>query len=131
MIDTGIIITGCIGIVTTMMSSWATWFFSRKKYNSEVNTNEIENLKKSLEFYEKIVKDNTKQLELYIDLVEDYRVEVYTLKGIINRLLNNSCLDNKCLAREFYTEEQIREILDGITPAKDRKDGTTAGEEIS
>ena len=125
MIDTGIIITGCVGVITTMVSSWATWFFSRKKYNSEVNTNEIENLKSSLEFYEKIVKENTKQLELYIELVENYRVEVYTLKGVINRLLNNSCLDNRCLAREYYTEEQIRDILDGITPCREKEDGTT------
>ena len=37
MIDLGILITGGIGLVTTIVSSWASWFFARKKYNSEVD----------------------------------------------------------------------------------------------
>ena len=111
MIDVGILITGAAGLVTTVVSGWTSWFFARKKYNTEVDSNEIENLKKSLEFYESIVKDNNKKLQFYIDLAEDNRIEVYRLKGVIHRLLNNSCLDNGCIKRKFYTEEQIREIL--------------------
>ena len=116
MIDVGILITGGIGLVTTVISGWTSWFFARKKYNTEVDSNEIENLKKSLEFYESIVKDNNKKLQFYIDLAENNRVEVYRLKGVIHRLLNNSCLDNGCIKRKFYTEEQIREILGEVAP---------------
>ena len=61
MIDVGILITGGIGLLTTIVSSWASYFFARKKYNTEVDSNEIENLKKSLEFYEEIVRDNNKK----------------------------------------------------------------------
>ena len=111
MMDVGILITGAVGLVTTVVSGWTSWFFARKKYNTEVDSNEIENLKKSLEFYESIVKDNNEKLQFYIDLAEDNRIEVYRLKGVIHRLLNNSCLDNDCIKRKFYTEEQIREIL--------------------
>lgn len=112
MIDWGIIITGAVGIVT----NFVTWFLARRKYNTEVDSNEIENLKKSLEFYENIVKDNNKKLAFYIDLAENNRVEVYRLNGVIHRLLNNSCLDNSCIKRQFYTEEQIRDILGEIAP---------------
>lgn len=112
MIDWGIIITGAVGIVT----NFVTWFLARRKYNTEVDSNEIENLKRSLEFYENIVKDNNKKLAFYIDLAENNRVEVYRLKGVIHRLLNNSCLDNSCIKRQFYTEEQIRDILGEIAP---------------
>lgn len=112
MIDWGIIITGAVGIVTNVV----TWFLARRKYNTEVDSNEIENLRKSLEFYENIVKDNNKKLAFYIDLAENNRVEVYRLKGVIHRLLNNSCLDNGCIKRQFYTEEQIRDILGEIAP---------------
>lgn len=127
MIDVGILITGAAGLATTIASGWTSWFFARKKYNTEVNSNEIENLKKSLEFYESIVKDNNKKLQFYIDLAENNRVEVYRLKGVIHRLLNNSCLDNGCIKREFYTEEQIREILGEITPhTEENKDETEA-----
>lgn len=116
MIDAGILITGAAGLTTTIVSGWTSWFFARKKYNTEVDSNEIENLKKSLEFYESIVKDNNKKLQFYIDLAENNRVEVYRLKGVIHRLLNNSCLDNGCIKRKFYTEEQIREILGELSP---------------
>ena len=127
MIDVGILITGAVGLVTTVVSGWISWFFARKKYNTEVDSNEIENLKKSLEFYESIVKDNNKKLQFYIDLAEDNRIEVYRLKGVIHRLLNNSCLDNGCIKRKFYTEEQIREILgDLVIHTEEDKDETEA-----
>ena len=127
MIDVGILITGTVGLVTTVVSGWTSWFFARKKYNTEVDSNEIENLKKSLEFYESIVKDNNKKLQFYIDLAEDNRIEVYRLKGVIHRLLNNSCLDNGCIKRKFYTEEQIREILGDLAiHTEEDKDETKA-----
>lgn len=127
MIDIGIIITGSIGIVTTIVSGWTSWFFARKKYYTEVDSNEIENLKKSLEFYENIVKDNNQKLQFYIDLAEENRVEVYRLKGVIHRLLNNSCLDNTCIKRQFYTEDQIKDILgEAIPHTKNNKNETKA-----
>ena len=139
MIDAGVLITGGIGLITTVVSGWTSWFFARKKYNTEVDSNEIENLKKSLEFYESIVKDNNKKLQFYIDLAENNRIEVYRLRGVIHRLLNNSCLDSGCIKRKFYTEEQIREILGEVVPyvrenkedkdikdIKDNKDETKA-----
>lgn len=116
MIDTDILITSGIGLVTTIVGSCTSWFFARRKYNAEVDSNEIENLRKSLEFYEDIVKDNNKKLQFYIGLSENNRIEVYRLKGVIHRLLNNSCLDNDCIKRKFYTEEQIRDILGEVAP---------------
>ena len=127
MIDVGILITGGVGLLTTIVSSWASYFFARKKYNTEVDSNEIENLKKSLQFYEEIVRDNNKKLQFYIDLAENNRIEVYRLKGVIHRLLNNSCLDNGCVKRKFYTEEQIRDILgEVVPPPKEDKNETKA-----
>ena len=127
MMDVGILITGAVGLATTVASGWTSWFFARKKYNTEVDSNEIENLKKSLEFYESIVKDNNKKLQFYIDLAEDNRIEVYRLKGVIHRLLNNSCLDNGCIKRKFYTDEQIREILGELAiHTEEDKDETEA-----
>ena len=127
MISEDVLITGGAGLITTIVSGWASWFFARRKYNTEVDSDEIENLRKSLEFYENIVKDNNKKLQFYIDLAEDNRIEVYRLKGVIHRLLNNSCLDGECIKRKFYTEDQIREILGDVTPhIEEDKDETKA-----
>ena len=122
MVDLGVIITGAIGLATTVVSGFSSWFFARRKYNTEVDSNEIKNLKDSLEFYESIVKDNNKKLQFYIDLAENNRVEVYRLKGIIHRLLNNSCLDDGCIKRKFYTEAQIREILGEVAPNQEENE---------
>lgn len=107
---------GIVTLGTNLATGIVTWLLARRKYNTEVDSNEIENLKKSLEFYEDIVRDNNRKLQFYIKLAEDNRVEVYRLKGIIPRLLNNSCLDNICTKRQFYTEDQIRNILGEVAP---------------
>lgn len=118
------LITGIVTLGTNLVTGIVTWLLARRKYNTEVDSNEIENLKKSLEFYEDIVRDNNRKLQFYIKLAEDNRVEVYRLKGIIHRLLNNSCLDNICTKRQFYTEDQIRDILGEVAPCteEDRKE---------
>lgn len=110
------LITGIVTLGTNLATGIVTWLLARRKYNTEVDSNEIENLKKSLEFYEDIVRDNNRKLQFYIKLAEDNRVEVYRLKGTIHRLLNNSCLDNICTKRQFYTEGQIRDILGEVAP---------------
>lgn len=110
------LIAGIVTLGTNLATGIVTWLLARRKYNTEVDSNEIENLKKSLEFYEDIVRDNNRKLQFYIKLAEDNRVEVYRLKGTIHRLLNNSCLDNICTKRQFYTEDQIRDILGEVAP---------------
>lgn len=127
MIDIGILITGGVGIITTAASSWISYFLTRKKYNTEVDSNEIKNLKDSLKFYEEIVKDNNEKLQFYIDLSKKNNIEVYRLKSIVHRLLNNSCLDGTCGKRQFYTEEQIRNILgETISPFQEEENETKA-----
>lgn len=63
MIDLGILITGGVGIITTVISGWTSWFFARRKYNSEVDNNLIENMQQSLEFYKKLSDDNKNRLD--------------------------------------------------------------------
>ena len=62
MINTEILITGGIGFISTIISGLATWFFTRKKYNSEVDNNLIQNMKESLDFYRKLSDDNRERL---------------------------------------------------------------------
>lgn len=104
-------LTAIIIAIVGVLSNVVTYFLSKKKYKSEVNTNEIENLKRSLEFYERIVQDNDKQLRFYINMAEENRIEVFRVKSIIYQMINNSCLHSVCKDRKPYTEEQIREIL--------------------
>lgn len=112
-LNTDVLITGIIGMVSTISTGWVSWFFARKKYNTEVEANEIENLKKSLDFYEKIIKDNNSKLQLYIEMTDKNNKEVYRLKSIVYKILNKSCLDSACIKRQFYTDREIADILQG------------------
>lgn len=57
-----VLITGCIGVITTIVSGWTSWFFARKKYNSEVDSQVIANMKESLDFYKSLSDDNKERL---------------------------------------------------------------------
>ncbi len=58
-----VLITGGIGILASIISSWTTWFYTRKKYNSEVDSQLILNMKESLEFYKALSDDNKDRLD--------------------------------------------------------------------
>ena len=94
MIDTGIIITGAVGIVTTIASSFVTWLFSRKKYNAEVSHDEIINMKESLEFYKDLSESNQRTLTEILNKSEELAnanikllIEVQNLKMQVSTLL--------------------------------------------
>nr|DAU83993.1 MAG TPA: hypothetical protein [Crassvirales sp.] len=110
------VLIALIGVVSTVTSSFVGWLLAKRKYKVSVDSNEIDNLRKSLEFYEKIVTDNNKKLDFYIKLAEDNRVEVYRLRGVVHKILVSSCLDGTCVKRVFYTDEQVREILGDTKP---------------
>jgi TRAP-type C4-dicarboxylate transport system substrate-binding protein len=105
MIDVSILITGGVGIVSTIGSGWASWFFTRKKYNSEVNHNVIENMETSLEFYKKLSDDNRARLEEMAERNKTLESEVQELRKQVLNLTMNICLDLTCERR--MRERQI------------------------
>lgn len=61
--DWSIVITAIVGVICTGLSSIITWLLSRRKYDTEVEHNNIDNMENSLEFYEKLSASNNKILE--------------------------------------------------------------------
>ena len=106
MIDIGILITGGIGLITTIVSGWTSWFFARKKYNSEVDNQLIKNMNESLEFYKKLSDDNRSRLEEVLkrnDELEkrDERLEeeVKQLRKQVFEIMAKICLNLECAVR--------------------------------
>lgn len=62
--------TSIIGVVCTGLSSLITWLFTRRKYNTEVEHNNIENMGGSLEFYERLSDSNNRILQEILDKYE-------------------------------------------------------------
>lgn len=120
---TEILITGGVGIVSSIISGWASWIFARKKYNSEVDGNLIENMQKSLEFYENLSDDNKDRLDKALEdnanlrqMVEELlkenkqlKKEIDTLKDQVIKITTTICTDLSCQIRsqDFSTLNMV------------------------
>lgn len=100
MIDPGILITGGVGIITTVISGWTSWFFARRKYNSEVDNNLIENMQQSLEFYKKLSDDNKDRLDEVLKRNAELEQEIKDLRKQMFSLMNSICIDLTCQLRK-------------------------------
>lgn len=100
MIDLGILITGGVGIMTTVISGWTSWFFARRKYNSEVDNNLIENMQQSLEFYKKLSDDNKNRLDEVLKRNAELEQEIRDLRRQMFSLMNSICTDLTCQLRK-------------------------------
>lgn len=100
MIDLGILITGGVGIITAVISGWTSWFFARRKYNSEVDNNLIENMQQSLEFYKKLSDDNKNRLDEVLERNAELEQEIRDLRKQMFSLMNSICTDLTCQLRK-------------------------------
>lgn len=99
------LITGGIGLLTTVVSAVTSWIFARKKYNSEVDHNLIENMENSLEFYKKLSDDNRTRLEEMAERNKILEAEIQELKKQMLNLTMNICMDLTCANR---VREQVK-----------------------
>ena len=119
MIEYDVLITGGVGLITSIVSSWATWFFARKKYNSEVDLNLVEKMEKSLEFYRSLSDDNKTRLEEITERNNELEKEVQELRKQVLNLTMNICMDLTCAHR-------IRETVRKYGKSKSRLDETVS-----
>lgn len=107
MIGLDVIITGVVGVITTIASGFTSWFFARKKYNSEVDNNLIKNMQESLDFYKKLSDDNKERLEEVLkrndkleEKNESLEKEINELKNQMFNLMSSICIDMTCQFRK-------------------------------
>ena len=110
-----VLITGILGIITSIISGWVSYFFTRKKYNSEVDLNLIEKMQGSLDFYAKLSEDNKRILDETLTKLEESEKrnnaledEIRELRNQMFTLMTQICTDLSCSARKAYTEKGKR-----------------------
>lgn len=115
MIDNGIVVTGFIGLISTIVGSWSSYFFTRKKYNSEVDLNLIDKMQKSLEFYMQLSEDNKHILEETLNKVNKLEErndilekENRELKNQMLTFMSQVCTELSCSARKNYIEKKSK-----------------------
>ena len=115
MIDNGILVTGFIGLISTIVGSWSSYFFTRKKYNSEVDLNLIDKMQKSLEFYMQLSEDNKHILEETLNKVNKLEErndilekENRELRNQMLTFMSQVCTELSCSARKNYIEKKSK-----------------------
>lgn len=89
------------GVITTITSGFASWFFAKRKYNAEVDNNLITNMQSSLEFYKSLADDNKQRLDDVLQENVNLRKEV----GEVSQ-------ENASLKQEV---KELRDMVDKLT----------------
>lgn len=119
MVDIQVIVTGIVGLITTVTSGWVSWLFAKKKYNAEVDSNLIENMQKSLDFYMKLSDDNKERLEEALKRNDILQDEIIKLRDQVNELTMSICYDMSCeLRKKKSTKKSTREDCNGANTGK-------------
>ena len=110
-----ILITGLIGLISSIVTGWASWFLTRKKYNAEVDQTLVQNMKASLDFYKQLSDDNRERLQEVLKRNDELEEEIKKLRDQMFSIMSQICLSVQCPARvsnrNLYNEN-IKNITD-------------------
>lgn len=85
------VITALIGLFCTIVGSTVTFFLTRKKYLTEVDSQQIENMSKSFDTYKKMMEET---------LEAQKRINEATIKGLTEKVANLES-ENSFLKRQI------------------------------
>lgn len=120
-LDIQVIVTGIVGLITTITSGFVSWLFAKKKYNAEVDSNVIENMKQSLDFYTKLSDDNKARLEEALKRNEGLEREISQLRQQVFDLMNNICYDITCELRARHPKRSRNKQKECENVTEERK----------
>ena len=119
-----LIITPTVALVCSTVTGFFTWLLSKKKYNAEVNHDEIANMRESLEFYKNLSESNQRTLTEILNKSEELAntnikllIEVQNLKAQLSILLQ---VINTEVGEIDFSKYGI-EVKDGVITRKRSK----------
>lgn len=99
-------VVGIVGAATTVISGWTSYFFTRRKYHTQVDGLDIQNMRETLAFYKDICESNRESLKTLSDQnvsltkqIVELQNQVVSLQGQVAELAINICLDKTCANR--------------------------------
>ena len=94
-----ILITGLVGLISSILTGWASWFITRKKYNAEVDQTLVQNMKSSLDFYKQLSDDNRERLQEVLKRNDELEEEIKKLRDQVLIIMKQICLNSQCQIR--------------------------------
>ena len=127
MID--VIITGAVGVVTSIVSGTISWLSAKKKYNAEVDSTLIQNLQNSLDFYKNLVDDNTRRLEDVLERNKELEKRNQALEEKVSNLSNQMFTFMQQICLDFTCNHRVRNA-ELFGPIKTPKYGTVSNQKL-
>lgn len=100
-----------IAVVPSVILSLVTYILTKKKYDTEVDAGEIQNMRNSLEFYVQIIESHKAELASYLEMAKENREEIRRLREGIDNLLKHSCVVKPCKKRKRIPEDEVEKYL--------------------
>lgn len=107
MFDYGIIITGIVGLISTIVGSWSSYIVTKKKYNAEVDGAKIDNLKQIIDIQNEQIKNLSERLDIVLERNKSLEAEIVEVRKQMFNVMSSICLDFTCKHR--ITEESKRQ----------------------
>ena len=109
--DLQVLITAGVGIVTTFCSGFFTFLFSKKKYNAEVDSKQIANIKSTLDIYQNMVRDLGERIDYYSNMMDKNKSDVIKLKNIVVKMVGKICTLMSCQNRCAYNDKELADLF--------------------
>lgn len=93
------IVLALVGIGEVVITAIITFRLTKRKYNSEVDNNVINNMKESLDFYRKLSDDNKKRLDEVLQKNDKLELEIDDLRKQLFLLMSQICTRMMCQER--------------------------------
>lgn len=112
-----------MSVATAVGGGFSGWFFTRKKYNTEVDANVIENLAASFTLYKENIEYCKKTIKELQDTIEEYKNkndklerELSILQNRMFNIMEQVCMNLACTMRKrnfdlFGNEHSDKETL--------------------
>ena len=129
-----IVITTICTVASSAISAGVSWLLSKKKYQTEVNRTQIENMQKALKFYEELSTDTQERLGKILEENESLRTEnqeikdeLHEVKEMLRKMMDNVCVNLACQIRNsgysvLTSKPKITEQTSSFKETQSKKD---------
>lgn len=116
---TSAIITALVGLFCTTVSSVVTFILTRKKYNTEVDSQRIENMSKSFELYKKTMEETLEAQKAAMNTTINSQNEKIATLQKENDILRTQLQQLQSQMINFPMGNNLADIKDKLMPLTD------------
>ena len=117
------IVSALTGLFCTIVSGLVTFFFTRRKYNTEVDSQQIKNMGDSFDTYKRMMQSNLEAQKESLEMVimtqnqkidmlqkenDSLKAQVSQLQQQMINILGSICLDATCQLRKMNFQSDVK-----------------------